>query len=188
VSTFASRVSAPAAAAVALGAFWVVAPFVPTTTQVEALRAGQAVAMTVNSLIFILALNSAFAPGVPNSVRRFYLGLILWASAASGGAMWRLLWSMAGRGPDLDWMLTAPASNFLLWVEIVGVFLIISGPAVRSAPGTTGAPPRPDHINWVRISITAALCVAVSYVVVFARVGADQLHAFVAAVRRWISP
>jgi hypothetical protein len=188
VSTLASRASAPAAAALALGAYWAVTPFIDPNIQTETLRGVQAVVMTVNSMVFIFAFHRAFAAGVPNSVRRFYLGLILWASAADGGAVWRLLWHMAGRGPDLDWMLTAPASSFLIWAEIVGVFLIISGPNARSAETVKVPNPPGDHINWQRISITAALCVAVSYVVVFARVEADQLHAFLATIRRWISP
>jgi hypothetical protein len=188
VSTFVSRASAPAAAALALGAYWSVAPFVDTNTQTETLRVIQAVAMTVNSVIFILAFRRAFAPGIPNSVRRFYLGLVLWASAADGGALWRLLWRMAGMGPELNWMLTNRAVTFLLWIEIVGVFLVISGPAVRSGPRDGSLPPAPDHINWRRISFTAALCFAVSYVVVFVRVGADQLHAFLGALKRWIGP
>jgi hypothetical protein len=181
VSTFASRASAPAAAALALGAYWVATPYINDNTQNEMLRATQAVVMTVNCAIFIGAFWRAFLAGVPNSVRRFYLGLILWASAADGGAVWRLLWRKAGMGPELNWMLTNDAVAFLLWVEIVGVFLMISGPNVQGKANT-------DHINWWRLGITTALCVAVTYVVVFSHFGSEQTHAVLDVVKGWIAP
>lgn len=172
-----NRYTAPIIAAVALGGYWLVAPWVEDNFQAEWLRAAQATVMTVAFVTFVLAFNRAFAKDVPDSARRFYLGLTLWASAADGGTLWRLFWRMAGGGPELNWMLMNDGASFLLWMEIVGVFFMLSGPAVKSST-KPGALPFMDNenISWRRVLLTLGLCLTATYLVVVLRVGSEHIR------------
>ncbi len=134
---------------------------------------------------FAVKLRRAFGRDdeVPDSARRFYLGLLLWSGAASLGAWWRLIWRMAGAGPELNWMLTSDASTFLLWVEIVGVFLMLSGPAIPGDKLGDMRPPWPEDISWRRIVMAAAFCGIVAYALVVLRWGVVPAKMLVAYLR-----
>lgn len=179
------RYRAPLVALFALAIYWPPAIVTEDNFQSEWLRAMQATTLTVAFLFFGAALHRAFKLSVPESARRFYLGLILWASAADGGALWRLLWRMAGGGDELDWMLSNDLAAFLLWMEIVGLFFILSGPTVPSKGEVSLGNGQPaDSISWRRVILAATLCFGVAYVVVVERVGGDHVHSFV----NWLKP
>lgn len=182
-----NRLIAPVVGALALLAYWPIALIIENNFQAEVLRVAQATVMTVMFVLFVLALRRAFSARVPDSARRFYLGLTLWSSAAGSGALWRLLWRMAGGGAELDWMLSNESASFLLWMEIVGAFFMISGPAVR-ATLPAGAPEGsdPDGISWPRLGVTAALCAGATYAVTVARFGTEHLHVLLETLRSWI--
>jgi hypothetical protein len=182
-----NRLIAPVVGMLALAAYWPIARIVENNFQAEVLRIAQATVMTVMFALFVMALRRAFGSNVPDSARRFYLGLTLWSCAAGNGALLRLLWRMAGGGAELDWMLTSDSASFLIWMEIVGGFFMISGPAARATlPIDAPDGPGPDGISWLRIGITVALCVVATYVVTIARFGTEHLHTALALLRAWI--
>lgn len=182
---FIIRFRAPLVALLALAIYWPPAIATEDNFQSEWLRAMHATALTIAFLFFGAALHRAFRATVPESARRFYLGVILWATAAGGGTVWRLLWRMAGGGDELDWMLSNDFAAFLLWMEIVGLFFILSGPAVPTKGAVALGDGQPtDGISWRRVALSLVLCVGVAYVVVVERVGGEHVHTLL----DWLKP
>ncbi|TXN33872.1 hypothetical protein [Methylobacterium sp. WL19] len=175
-----NRFIAPIVAFALLALYWPVAVVVEDNFQAEVLRAMQGTALTVIFVAFVLKFRRAFAPEVPDSARRFYLGLILWSCAAAGGALWRLLWRMGGGGPELAWMITNDAIIFQSWVETVGIFFMLSGPAIPAGKLGDMEPQYPEDISWKRIIIAATICFTAAYLVVVLRIGSDQIRALLA--------
>lgn len=145
----------------ALVAYWLIAPRMEDNLQTEWVRSFHIVALCVAGVILLSRLFRLFGPDVPPSSRRFFIGLVLFISGAAQGGIWRLLWRMAGRDDSVDWMLTNDFAGFLLWIEVVGLYMMLSGIPVIDG----GA----DRANWKRLALTGALCLAAAWIVVSVR-------------------
>lgn len=140
----------------ALAGYWAVAPLMDDGPQTEWLRSFQFVLFTAGVFVFATTLRKMFRGDVPSSAQRFLLGLILFLIGADAGSTWRLLWRLGGSTHELDWMITNDFAGFMIWMEIVGVFLMISGPSVDSEPN------KPERINWRRMAWVTVTCLAVA--------------------------
>lgn len=180
------RIAGPALALVGLLAYWVVAPWVADNRQQEFLRAAEAAILTCAAFVFVLTLRRAFKSDVKTSAQRFFLGLTLLLLGSDVGSQWRLLWRFVGGGPDVSWMLTNDFAGFLLWMQIVGVFLMISGPAIPVYGPDGGL--EDEKLAWRRMLTTGAVCLVVSYLVVIHRPGADKLHDMLNVVEPYLRP
>lgn len=178
----AGRWIAPAVAVFLLLIYWPIAALIDNDTQAELLRAAQGTIMFLVFTAFAVKLRHAYAPDVPDSARRFFLGLILWSLGAAYGADWRLAWRLLGGGPELDWMLHSDAALFQIWVEIVGIFFMLSGPPIVSRKHGDPKLATVEDISWSRLAFAAFLCVSVSYTVVIERVGIHHLHKIVGQI------
>lgn len=162
-------------AMLALAAYWAVAPRVEDNIQTEWVRSFHIVALCVAGLLLLSRLIRLFGPDVPGSSRRFFIGLVLFISGAAEGGIWRLLWRMAGRGDNVDWMLTNDFAGFLLWIEVVGLYMMLSGIPVIDG----GA----ERANWRRLALTGVLCLAAAWIVVSLR---PDVRGFLDEVKPWI--
>jgi hypothetical protein len=149
----------------------------------EVLRSLQGNSMAVIFGMFVIKMHRAYNRDVPDSARRFYLGLILWSFAAAMGGVWFLLWYMSGGGPNYRWMLINGALPFLLWMEVVGIFFMLSGPAIPGDKLGDMTPSFPQDISWKRIILAATFCGGMTYLVVVQRVGASHIRAFLELLR-----
>lgn len=170
---------APAVAAALLIVYWPIAYLIEDGFQAELLRAVQGTAMFLIFLGFLLKFRQAYEDDIPDSARRFYLGLILWSLGAAYGADWRLLWRLFGGGPDVDWMLTQDFVQFQIWVEIVGIFFMLSGPTSPSTKFGDTEATTPRDISWSRICMSATACAGVAWLFVVERVGVEPLRKIV---------
>lgn len=166
-----NRMIAPLVAVILLLLYVPFALRTEAVIQAEALRSVQSVAMLIIFIAFVAKFRRVFSREVPDSARRFYLGLILWSSAAAAGAIWRLMWRIGGGGDNLDWMITNSYISFPLWMEIVGIFFMLSGPAIPGHKLGDMTPGDPEDISWRRLIIAAALCAGITYMVVVERIG-----------------
>lgn len=180
------RIAGPSLAVLGLASYWVAAPWIGDNRQQEFLRAGEAAILTCAFFVFVTSLRRAFEFDVKTSAQRFFLGLILLITGAEGGAVWRLMWRMAGGTQDLAWMLTNDFVGFLLWMQIVGLFLMISGPAVPvyDAKGLV----EDERLPWRRLAVTSLACGVVVWVVVVLRPGVDRIHSVIDAVEPYVRP
>lgn len=180
------RIAGPALALLALLGYWAVAPWISDNRQQEWLRAAEAAILTCAAVVFVLALRRAFSSDVKTSAQRFFLGLTLLLLGSDVGSQWRLLWRFVGGGPDVSWMLTNDFVGFLLWMQIVGVFLMISGPAIPVYGPDGGL--EDEKLAWRRMLTTGVVCVVVSYLVVIHRPGANRLHNMLNVVGPYLRP
>jgi hypothetical protein len=157
---------------------------IPDGFHAELLRATQGTAMFVIFVAFVVKFRRAFSRDVPDSARRFYLGLILWSAAASIGGLWRLAWRQMGGGADYAWMLSGGLSSFLIWAEIVGIFFMLSGPAIPGDKLGDMDVTEPEDISWKRLFLAAGLCAVATYLLVVQRIGVEQIKAFL----DWLRP
>ena len=182
---FNSRFVAPVVGLAILAVYWPVAWSMDDTMQVELLRVTQATILAVLFTLFVRSLGRAFRPDVTDGTRRFYLGLTLWAAAASTGGLFRGVYYMAGGGPDLAWMLTSDGASFLLWMEIVGGLFVLSGPAVRGG-NTPKEQPETSGISWARVALTLALCAATTCAALVLGHNSCSLRSALTTVETWM--
>jgi hypothetical protein len=182
------RVAGPLVALAALGAFWLVAPGVEKNRLQEYLRAAEAAVLTCAFAVFVTALVRAFDSHVKTGAQRFFMGLILLFAGMDGGSLWRLMWRMGGGATDLElaWMLTNTFTGFMLWMQIVGVFLMVSGPAVPVYDDKGVL--EDEHVPWRRLLTTGAVCVTVMWLVVVVRPGASRINDVIEAIEPYVRP
>lgn len=180
-----SRFISPVVGLIALAAYWPAARVVDDTLRAELLRVIQATTLAVLFFLFVRSLRTAFRLDIADGTRRFYLGLTLWALAASNGGLIRALYYMAGGGAELNWMLTSDGASFLLWMEIVGGLFVLSGPAVKG-DGERDAQTGRGSISWSRVALTLVLCAATTCAALVLGHDSCNLRSALTAVQVWM--
>jgi hypothetical protein len=138
--------------------YWLVAPFLPTNLQTEWLR----VIMIVFSATAILAWFPAFREIIlrpsPVSAQQSIMGQVMFLTGVFGGAVWLLLWRMAGQPA---WMVNSELNGWWIWLVGLGCFYSLIAPKDMAR--------EPPRTRWGRVAWALVISLILGFVIVHLR-------------------
>lgn len=138
--------------------YWIVAPFLPTNLQTEWLR----VFMIVFSATAIVAWFPAFREIVlrpsPVSAQQSIMGQVMFLTGVFGGAVWLLLWRMAGQP---SWMVNSDLNGWWLYLVGLGCFFSLIAPKDMAK--------EPPRTRWGRVAWAFLISLVLGYGIIHMR-------------------